>query len=77
MIEKTFYSDLLYICKFEDGSFENQLVTDELYKVGFLAFNGISGGGLYNNKKDSKEDAGGIIYKINAYGLFLKDILKK
>ena len=71
MIEKAFYSDLLYICKFKDGSFENQLVAGELYKVGFLSFSGIDGGEL------GKEDSGGIIYSINKYGLLFKEIIEQ
>jgi hypothetical protein len=71
MIEKAFFSDLLYICNFKNNSLDNQLVTGELYKVGFLTFAGIDGGEF------GKEESGGMIYKINKYGSYLKEIICK
>ncbi len=64
MVEKSFYSDLLYLIQFEDHSLENQLVTSELYKNGFLSFGGIDGG-----------TCGGILFTVNKFGEYLKAIL--
>lgn len=68
MIDKIFYSDLEYLIKFQDGSFEERLITEELYKNGFLSYSGIDGGSASSN--------GGIIYNKNRYGNITEDALQ-
>ena len=70
MIERTFYSDLEWINGFEDGSFNNELSSSELYKSGFLNFSGVDGGEIGNH------DSGGVIYSLNKYGFHLRKVME-
>jgi len=72
MVDKSFYDDLLYLIKFQNGDMTNQHITDELYKNGFLSFGGIDGGTIGGHIED-----GGIIYNINKYGEILKKVLSE
>jgi hypothetical protein len=71
MVDKVFYSDLEHLVLFEDGNLENQIITDELYKNGFLSYGGTSGGTFGGSLTEN----GGMIYNINRYGEIVKDIL--
>lgn len=70
MIERSFFSDLQYISNFMDGIPSDQLTAGELYKVGFLSFNGIDGGGF------SDIGSGELMYSRNKYGEILSELIR-
>ena len=71
MVDRSIYSDLKYLQKFSDGSFENPLISEELHRAGFLSNGGIDGGTF----DDDGTHSGGIIYLTNKYGKILKNAL--
>ncbi|HAS8429726.1 TPA: hypothetical protein I7765_20720 [Vibrio vulnificus] len=73
MVERAFYSDLLYLLHFEDNSLEHQEITSELYRNGFLTFAGVDGG----NWSGEVSSDGGMLYRISSYGNSLKAILQE
>lgn len=73
IVDRVFYSDLVYLMDFNDDSVNLDYQAEELYKNGLLSYGGIDGGEIV----DDGENPGGMIYQVNKFGELVRKAISR